>query len=154
MSKVMVVPWDQASSGYIVPPGRYIFQLQEAEFAKSDDDVPKVKVKLVVLAPKERKGSTSYIHYKFNGPGLSALRELLTGLGIAVPQKAAQLNLKPLEGKRFIAEAGIREWNGMKFQTLANIQLHSSSPQPEPEPEPEPAMVGAAGDGLEDDFEL
>lgn len=137
-SKKVVVPWDQAMDDYVLPEGKYVLKITDARAGQSQNGDPRIEIKYVVMAPKAHKGRTTTIFYNFNGPGLRALRELLQGLGMEVPRKAAALNLSKLEGRMLKCTARVQEGkNGGKFQNLEDIEAYGSAPEPEPESEPE-----------------
>lgn len=151
-AKKIIVPWEQAGEGYVLPEGKYALRIAEARAGQAQSGEQRVEIQFVVLAPEKHKGRKVTIFYNFNAPGLRSLRELLQGIGFEVPNKAAALNLSKLEGKTLIADARVQEGKqGGKFQILQNIKPYGKD---KPEPEEDDVEEDAAEDDLEEDDDL
>lgn len=169
-SKRVVVPWDQANDDYTVPEGRYILRIASANVGENTNGDPRVEIDYLVLAPRKHKGRKFRIFYGLTvAPGLRQLRELLQGLGVRVPNKAAALDLSRLEGVTLKALAQVTETkNGGKFQELHEIERHGEAPaqsrrreaparrrrRPAPEPEDlDDDLDEDLDSSLDDDFD-
>ena len=70
--KKIIVPWEQASEGYVLPEGKYALRIAEARAGQAQSGEQRVEIQFVVLAHEKHKGRKVTIFYNFNAPCLRA----------------------------------------------------------------------------------
>jgi len=151
-AKKIIVPWEQASEGYVLPEGKYALRIAEARAGQAQSGEQRVEIQFVVLAPEKHKGRKVTIFYNFNAPGLRALRELLQGIGSRCPTRRRLLTSPSWRGRRSSRRRRVQEGKqGGKFQILQNIKPYGKN---EPEPEEDDVEEDVAEDDLVEDDDL
>lgn len=116
----VVLPLDQAGDVFgSVEPGVYRLRVTKAGLGETQKGDPKFQLSVVVVQPKESKGTPATINFTYNAIGLALLRQALSAmLGKDLPKKATKINPKALVGKEFMARAyekdGYTNWTDFK----------------------------------------
>ena len=94
----LVVNFDKMEEGGSrIPDGRYIAKIVSYE-VKDGEQYEYIAVKFEIVSG-DYKGKNLYENFSLSPKALFKLRDLLVGLGVAVPKKAINLDLDALVGK-------------------------------------------------------
>lgn len=113
-SESVEVDFDGVESGRkILPEGTYEVTVNEAKKGKSKNDQPKVSFEFEVTEGKF-KGNKLFEECSLQKQALFKLKNVLTALGLEIPNKAFDLNLKELIGLTCFVEVGHEVYEGKK----------------------------------------